>query len=66
MRAARSAGVGREQQRLLIAEALVSQPRMLFLDEPLDSLDLPNQAAVAGLLESDLPLGGDDRVARRS
>jgi len=41
---------GGEQQRLLVAAALVSRPRMLFLDEPLDSLDLPNQAAVAALL----------------
>ncbi|HWB22834.1 MAG TPA: ABC transporter ATP-binding protein [Gaiellaceae bacterium] len=41
---------GGEQQRLLIAAALVSRPRMLFLDEPLDSLDLPNQTAVAALL----------------
>ena len=41
---------GGEQQRLLIAAALVARPRMLFLDEPLDSLDLPNQASVAALL----------------
>jgi zinc/manganese transport system ATP-binding protein len=41
---------GGEQQRLLIAEALVARPRMLFLDEPLDSLDLPNQTAVSALL----------------
>jgi zinc/manganese transport system ATP-binding protein len=41
---------GGEQQRLLIAAALVPRPRMLFLDEPLDSLDLPNQSAVATLL----------------
>jgi zinc/manganese transport system ATP-binding protein len=41
---------GGEQQRLLIAQALVSRPAMLILDEPLDSLDLPNQAAVAALV----------------
>jgi zinc/manganese transport system ATP-binding protein len=42
---------GGEQQRLLIAQALVSWPQMLFLDEPLDSLDLANQAAVTALLD---------------
>jgi zinc/manganese transport system ATP-binding protein len=41
---------GGEQQRLLIAQALVRRPAMLLLDEPLDSLDLPNQAAVAALV----------------
>ncbi|HEX8753837.1 MAG TPA: ATP-binding cassette domain-containing protein [Solirubrobacterales bacterium] len=42
---------GGEQQRLLIAQALVRRPRILLLDEPLDSLDLPNQAAVAALVQ---------------
>ncbi len=41
---------GGEQQRLLVAQALVSRPRVLILDEPLDSLDLPNQTGVAALL----------------
>lgn len=43
---------GGEQQRILIAQALVRRPRILMLDEPLDSLDLPNQAAVTALVQS--------------
>jgi zinc/manganese transport system ATP-binding protein len=42
---------GGEQQRILIAQALVRRPAVLLLDEPLDSLDLPNQDAIAELLE---------------
>jgi zinc/manganese transport system ATP-binding protein len=41
---------GGEQQRLLIAQALVTRPQILALDEPLDSLDLRNQQAVAAVI----------------
>ena len=41
---------GGEQQRVLIAQALVSGARMLALDEPLDSLDLSNQQSISALV----------------
>lgn len=42
---------GGEQQRILIAQALVTGARMLALDEPLDSLDLNNQQAISSLIQ---------------
>jgi zinc/manganese transport system ATP-binding protein len=42
---------GGEQQRLVVAQALVRRPDLLLLDEPLDNLDLANQGAVAGLVQ---------------
>lgn len=41
---------GGEQQRLLIAQALVRRPGILALDEPLDSLDLRNQQGIASVI----------------
>ncbi|HTX01649.1 MAG TPA: ATP-binding cassette domain-containing protein, partial [Acidimicrobiales bacterium] len=41
---------GGEQQRVLIAHALVSRPKLLLLDEPLANLDLRSEQEVVALL----------------
>ena len=43
---------GGEQQRLRIAQALVADPTVLLCDEPLLSLDLASQQAIAKLIDN--------------
>jgi zinc/manganese transport system ATP-binding protein len=51
---------GGEQQRVMIAQALISRPKLLLLDEPLANLDIRSAAEVVDLLAR---IAADHRIS---